>query len=139
MVAGWPHHREGMFHLSIQHAVHALDYSAGCGAGRPDREMRDVRGGVEVTTTGVTGSIEHRQVIRIVDAGDHRIRRRRRDFRGEAQVSYLDRVEDCDHALRTLGVAFGAMPDLLGVGEKGNHLRVRVRKRSSSNGAWRSM
>jgi len=38
-----------------------------------------------------------------------------------------------------LGVAFGAMPDLLRVGEKGDHLRVRVRKRSSSNGAWRSM
>ena len=135
MVARRPHHRESMFHLPIQHAVHALNHSPGCRASCPHRERRDVRVGVEVTTTGVAVSIQRRHVSRIVNAGDHRIRRRRRHFWDDAELGCLDRVENSARPLRTLGVALGAMPDLLRVGEKSDHVSVRVRKRSSSNGA----
>jgi len=135
MVAGRPHHRDGVIHVSIQHPVDSFDDSTGSGAGGPHRQRRDVGVGIEVTTTGFAGSIKPRDVVRIVDLLDHRLGRRRRNFRGDAELRGLNRIENGDDALRTFRVAFGTVPDLLRVGEDRDHVSVRVRKRSSWSGA----
>jgi len=139
MMAGRAHDREGVFHCSVEDPIHALDHCTGRGPGGPHREGRDVGVRVEITAAAIRRSIEPRHVARTVDAVDHLFRYRRRHLRREAEVRGLDGLEDGACALGPLRVAICPVPDLLRVGEQRDHSNVRVRKRSSSSGAWRSM
>src|SRR5207253_9118920 len=85
--------------------------------------------GIEIAAARGRSAIEQRDVLRVMDAVQQRIRYRGSRLRCEATVGG-DRVQNRRDALWTFGMPLGTVPGMVRVGEQGDHSMVRARKRS---------